>query len=284
MVRVWCFLSFHGLFLIITLFCFMYAGVAFAGLRGRTLYPMASSTAARSGMKVISSRSFPSSLQFLCCQKLRKFIPSHLSVLDTLSMPPGLRAFLANNMSWLLHVPHASLPKPSPDFTCHICLPLKNVLEGCTSDEDSSGEERTDLRREIISIRGSDTESSDEELEDFSDTNLHRHSLASYLVGAHVRRWSGPGSTSSSSNFPANSDAASSLNTSNSSRSQTVPSRAKKPRLDSSETPDSDDQNSQHSEDEEKDQDSLSQTQVVDLMEEGVDPERQHRLGKRKRT
>lgn len=48
-------------------------GVAYHGLRGKVLYPVVSSTAARSGMKVICTRSFPSTLQFLCCMMLRRY-------------------------------------------------------------------------------------------------------------------------------------------------------------------------------------------------------------------
>ncbi|KAK6187296.1 hypothetical protein SNE40_005358 [Patella caerulea] len=77
-------------------------GVAYTGLQGKVLYPMVSSTAARSGMKVITSRSFKTSLQFMCCQTLRKIVPHHMSVLDVVRLPPGLRGFLCNNISWLL--------------------------------------------------------------------------------------------------------------------------------------------------------------------------------------
>ncbi|XP_046353158.2 SPRY domain-containing SOCS box protein 3-like [Haliotis rufescens] len=77
-------------------------GVAFRGLQGKTLFPMVSSTAARSGMKVVTCRSFRTSLQFMCCQVLRRLIPNHLNVLEALTLPPGLCAFLENNMGWLL--------------------------------------------------------------------------------------------------------------------------------------------------------------------------------------
>ncbi|BFZ17992.1 hypothetical protein BsWGS_21031 [Bradybaena similaris] len=110
-------------------------GVAFRGLRGRTLYPMASSTAARSGMRVISARSFPSSLQFLCCQKLRQMTPGHLSMLDVLPMPPGLRLFLANNMAWFLRTPPLKSSKARSRHICCICNPLTRVVESCTHSE-----------------------------------------------------------------------------------------------------------------------------------------------------
>lgn len=77
-------------------------GVAFRGLQGKTVYPMLSSTAARSGMKVIKCQSFTTSLQFMCCQVIRKLVPMHLDVLDAVPFPPGLRLFLQNNISWLL--------------------------------------------------------------------------------------------------------------------------------------------------------------------------------------
>ncbi|XP_005112396.1 uncharacterized protein LOC101850528 [Aplysia californica] len=130
-------------------------GIAFRGLRGRTLFPMACSTAARSGMRVISSRSFPMSLQFLCCRRLRQFVPAHLSVLDSLAMPPGLRAFLANNMTWLLDVPQSSAGHAaSAGYICPICLPLKSVFEGCTDDEDSD----EDIRASHLTLHLGDSD------------------------------------------------------------------------------------------------------------------------------
>ena len=78
------------------------AGVGYTGLSGKVLYPMVSSTAARTGMRLIKACSFQTSLQFLCCQVLREMVPSHLDVIDELKMPPGLQAFLTNNLSWLL--------------------------------------------------------------------------------------------------------------------------------------------------------------------------------------
>lgn len=91
-------------------------GIAYQGLQGRTLYPVVSSTAARSGMKVISNSSFPSSLQFMCCQIMRKVIPPHLDVLEEVGLPPGLRDFLENNVRWLLQPcpPQSAIPKDKP--------------------------------------------------------------------------------------------------------------------------------------------------------------------------
>lgn len=67
---------------------------------------MASSTAARSGMRIIRSCSFPSSLQYLCCAKLREVIPDDKDVLDVVSVPPGLKIFLQDRLGWLLNKRH----------------------------------------------------------------------------------------------------------------------------------------------------------------------------------
>jgi len=77
-------------------------GIVFNGLRGKQLYPMVSSTAARTGMKLVKACSYATSLQFLCCCVLRKIIPPHLDVTAALSLPPGLHDFLLNNLDWLL--------------------------------------------------------------------------------------------------------------------------------------------------------------------------------------
>lgn len=63
---------------------------------------MASSTAACSGMRIVHACCFPSSLQFLCAVKLREIVPDDKNVLDVIAVPPGLKQFLQNNLSWLL--------------------------------------------------------------------------------------------------------------------------------------------------------------------------------------
>lgn len=79
-----------------------FLGVAFKNLHGKTLYPMASSTAARSGMKIVKCHSVKTSLQYLCLQQLRKAIPPDQSILEALHLPPGLSPFLKNNLGWLV--------------------------------------------------------------------------------------------------------------------------------------------------------------------------------------
>ncbi|XP_002736871.1 SPRY domain-containing SOCS box protein 3-like [Saccoglossus kowalevskii] len=78
------------------------SGVAFKGLQGKKLYPVVCSTAARTGMKIVKTRSFPTTLQFLCCDAIRRYIPKDLKVLAVLELPPGLQSFLQDNLGWLL--------------------------------------------------------------------------------------------------------------------------------------------------------------------------------------
>lgn len=80
-------------------------GVASSGLKGKTLYAMASSTAACSGMRIVHACCFPSSLQFLCAAKLRELVPDDENVLDVINVPPGLKQFLQTHLSWLLDKP-----------------------------------------------------------------------------------------------------------------------------------------------------------------------------------
>lgn len=96
---------------ILRVYVFVCSGVAYVGLQGKSIFPMVCSTAARSGMKVIRCRSFKTSLQFMCCQVLRKLVPHHKDVLEALILPPGLRTFLFNNVGWLLQ----PSPLESPD-------------------------------------------------------------------------------------------------------------------------------------------------------------------------
>ena len=90
--------------------CIHYSGVVFNGLRGKLLYPMVSSTAARTGMKLVKACSYSTSLQFLCCCVLRRIVPPHLDVTTALSLPPGLHDFLLNNLDWLLRPSELSDP------------------------------------------------------------------------------------------------------------------------------------------------------------------------------
>uniref|UniRef100_A0A0C9RPP5 Spsb3 protein n=1 Tax=Fopius arisanus TaxID=64838 RepID=A0A0C9RPP5_9HYME len=61
-------------------------GIAFTGLRGLQLYPMVSSTAARSSVRITHSCSAPASLQMECLALLRPFQKRYLTVIF-----PGLK-------------------------------------------------------------------------------------------------------------------------------------------------------------------------------------------------
>lgn len=121
--------------------CFSLSGIAYRGLQGKTLYPMVSSTAARSGMKVIKCCSFPSSLQFMCCRTIRKVIPANLDVLRVMNFPPGLKAFLENNISWLLQ----------PSFIFDVPTSNKNSCKRGRADAGYSEQEGPKCKRVCMS-------------------------------------------------------------------------------------------------------------------------------------
>lgn len=76
-------------------------GVAATRLQNKKLYPMVCSTAARSSMKVIRACYTPTSLQYLCCSRLRQMLPSCPDVLTALELPPGLRLLLQVQLGWV---------------------------------------------------------------------------------------------------------------------------------------------------------------------------------------
>ncbi|XP_036771814.1 SPRY domain-containing SOCS box protein 3 isoform X2 [Manis pentadactyla] len=92
-------------------------GVAATRLHNRKFFPMVCSTAAKSSMKVIRSCASATSLQFLCCYRLRQLRPDSGDTLEGLPLPPGLKQVLRHKLGWLLstscgrHQPPASSPK-----------------------------------------------------------------------------------------------------------------------------------------------------------------------------
>ncbi|XP_061611049.1 SPRY domain-containing SOCS box protein 3 isoform X2 [Phyllopteryx taeniolatus] len=82
-------------------------GVAASRLQSKKLYPMLCSTAAKSSMKVIRACYTPTSLQYLCCTRLRKILPARPDVLTALELPPGLLALLHRRLGWLFSVTEA---------------------------------------------------------------------------------------------------------------------------------------------------------------------------------
>lgn len=85
-------------------------GVAATKLQNKKFFPMVCSTAAKSSMKVIRACYTPTSLQYLCCVKLRHMFPHCPDVLNVLDIPPGLHSLLSAQMGWVF-----SLDNNSPD-------------------------------------------------------------------------------------------------------------------------------------------------------------------------
>uniref|UniRef100_A0A5K3F9Q0 Kelch-like protein 3 n=1 Tax=Mesocestoides corti TaxID=53468 RepID=A0A5K3F9Q0_MESCO len=64
-------------------------------------YPMVCSTAARSGFRLIFSKSYDISLQILTCISLQNSLRTPSILFDLPGFPPGLQSFLRNNLPWL---------------------------------------------------------------------------------------------------------------------------------------------------------------------------------------
>lgn len=68
---------------------------------------MLCSTAAKSSMKVIRACSAPTSLQYLCCARLRRLLPSCPDIASALELPAGLPALLRRRLGWVFSVTRA---------------------------------------------------------------------------------------------------------------------------------------------------------------------------------
>ncbi|XP_053413828.1 SPRY domain-containing SOCS box protein 3 isoform X2 [Nycticebus coucang] len=91
-------------------------GVAATKLQNKKFYPMVCSTAAKSSMKVIRSCASVTSLQYLCCYRLRQLRPDSGDTLEGLPLPPGLKQVLHNKLGWVLSMncTYRKSPAPSP--------------------------------------------------------------------------------------------------------------------------------------------------------------------------
>ncbi|XP_072273918.1 SPRY domain-containing SOCS box protein 3 isoform X2 [Pyxicephalus adspersus] len=79
-------------------------GIAATQLRNKKLFPMVCSTAAKSSMKVIRSCCCRTSLQYLCCARIRQLLPDNVDSLEALPLPPGLKQVLSNKLGWVLQM------------------------------------------------------------------------------------------------------------------------------------------------------------------------------------
>ena len=110
-------------------------GVAANGLNGKPLYPVVSSTAARTKMRLQRSSSSSFSLQYLCCAAIGKHLPN-LEALKALPIPPGVKRHLCNELDWIFKV-HLPSQVKKTSVTDLWCLCFGNILI-CIKDEISS--------------------------------------------------------------------------------------------------------------------------------------------------
>lgn len=100
-------------------------GVAATKLQNKKFYPMVCSTAAKSSMKVIRSCASITSLQYLCCYRLRQLWPDSGDTLEGLPLPPGLKQVLRHKLGWVLSMScgRRKPPTPSPKDTANASGP-----------------------------------------------------------------------------------------------------------------------------------------------------------------
>ena len=113
-------------------------GVAADDLRGRELYPMACSTAARTKMKVIRSSSTCFSLQYLCCVAIGKELPDARAV-QRLPIPPGVKNQLCTHLEWVFKI-NARSCRTAPAACLHgkkqrLDDRFRGVHQSCRSSE-----------------------------------------------------------------------------------------------------------------------------------------------------
>ena len=95
-------------------------GIAFDGLLGKQLFPMISSTAARTKMKLVCCYKTSFSLQYMCCKEISKQITTPTAssnkskkttnFLDSLPLPRGLKRYIGWRMEWVFKLNNAPPP------------------------------------------------------------------------------------------------------------------------------------------------------------------------------
>ncbi|KAM4820337.1 SPRY domain-containing SOCS box protein 3 isoform 3-T3 [Thomomys bottae] len=102
-------------------------GVAATQLQNKRFYPMVCSTAAKSSMKVIRSCASATSLQYLCCYRLRQLRPDSGDTLEGLPLPPGLKQVLHNKLGWVLSMSCSHRQPPSPPSSTAVPSPCPDT-------------------------------------------------------------------------------------------------------------------------------------------------------------
>ncbi|KAL0984363.1 hypothetical protein UPYG_G00140490 [Umbra pygmaea] len=109
-------------------------GVAATRLQNKKFYPMVCSTAAKSSMKVIRSCYTPTSLQYLCCSRLRQQWSDSPDTLSVLPIPPGLRHLLRNTMGWVFTLNKGNVDQ-SEDLVEELAEDLANDVKNDMVEE-----------------------------------------------------------------------------------------------------------------------------------------------------
>ena len=78
-------------------------------------------------------------------------VPSHLDVIDELSFPPGLGAFLANNLSWLLRPSELVTKAPPAQAKRKRAQPRVNGATSSDDERGGGGRSRKQLRGSAMS-------------------------------------------------------------------------------------------------------------------------------------
>lgn len=79
---------------------------------------MVCSTAAKSSMKVIRACYTPTTLQYLCCARLRQTFSDCPDTLKALDLPPGLRTRLQMQLGWVFTLNRSSNSCPEVPRQC----------------------------------------------------------------------------------------------------------------------------------------------------------------------
>ena len=100
-------------------------------------------------------------LHFSFWQVLRRLVPPNQSVIEALALPPGLRAFLDNNLSWLLRPSELAAdlrPRRKRSRSPH-----SDMSESSSSDEEEGEEEEEGPPSKRVRVEVTSEEDSGEE-------------------------------------------------------------------------------------------------------------------------
>lgn len=86
-------------------------GIAFDGLLGKKLYPVISSTAARTRMTLLCSYTTGFSLQYLCCKEISRNISYAPDLIADLPIPSGIKRYISWHMDWVFKINNSGLSK-----------------------------------------------------------------------------------------------------------------------------------------------------------------------------